>query len=64
MAQGPPSSLVPRPSITANIMEGLVKLLRRMMSVDVWGSGVSGLCQRTLQPLAHNNWKIDIEQSW
>ena len=34
------NSLVPRPSITANAVEGLVKLLHRMMSggcmVDVW----------------------------
>ena len=36
-------SLVPRPSITANTVEGLVKLLRRMTSggclVDVWRRG-------------------------
>ena len=34
-----PVSLVPRPSITANVVEGLVKLLRRMMSdgrLEVW----------------------------
>ena len=33
------SSLVPRPSITANVVEGLVKLLRRMTSggrLEVW----------------------------
>ena len=32
-------SLVPRPSITANVVEGLVKLLRRMMSggrLEAW----------------------------
>ena len=29
-------SLVPRPSITANTMEGLVKLLRRMTSGTRW----------------------------
>ena len=30
------SSLVPRPSITANVVEGLVKFLRRMMSGGRW----------------------------
>ena len=45
-------------------IEGLVKLLRRWCRVDVWGHGISGLCQGTLQQLAHNDWKIDIKQSW
>ena len=39
-------SLVPRPSITANAVEGLVKLLRRMTSSkrleDIWRCGTSG----------------------
>ena len=38
-------SLVPRPSITANVVEGLIKLLHRMMSgrhwVDVGRRGLS-----------------------
>ena len=45
-------------------IEGLVKLLRRWCQVDVRGHGISGLCQGTLQQLAHNDWKINIKQSW
>ena len=34
-----PTSLIPRPSITANVVVGLVKLVRRMMSggrLEAW----------------------------
>ena len=37
-------SLVPRPSITANTVEGLVKLLRRMMSGRRWETWLIAWC--------------------
>ena len=37
-------SLVPRPSITANAVEGLVKLLRRMTSGRRWEVWLIALC--------------------
>ena len=37
-------SLVPRPSITANVVEGLVKLLRRMTLGRRWEAWLIALC--------------------
>ena len=37
-------SLVPRPSIIANVVEGLVKLLHRMMSGGHWKAWLIVLC--------------------